>query len=37
VVLFDGAITPFILRQELDSRDTWTGRYNLVSDCYLHG
>jgi hypothetical protein len=37
VVLFDGAKTPFILRQQLDSQGTWTGRYNLVGDCYLHG
>lgn len=37
VVLFDGAKTPFIVRRQLDSQGTWTGLYNLVSDCYLHG
>lgn len=37
VVLFDGAKTPFIVRRQLNSQGTWTGLYNLVSDCYLHG
>lgn len=37
VVIFDGAKTPFLIRKEMDEHGVHTGRYTIVSDCYLHG
>lgn len=37
VVIFDGAMTPFLIRKEKNRHDLHTGRYTIVSDSYLHG
>ncbi|KAF3002659.1 hypothetical protein E8E13_009519 [Curvularia kusanoi] len=37
VVIFDGDVTPFIIRKVEAEDGTWSGNYRLVSDCYLHG
>lgn len=37
IAIFDGAKTPFLIRKEHDPHGVHTGRYTIVSDCYLHG
>lgn len=37
IVIFDGDVTPFVIRKVKAEDETWTGDYRLVSDCYLHG
>lgn len=37
LVIFDGDTTPFLIREDRDNNGVWTGRYNIVGDCYLHG
>jgi hypothetical protein len=37
IVIFDGAKTTFLIREEKDCYPTHTKKYRIISDCYLHG